>query len=130
MTEVICIDTPGTCDGRADPDNGVKFEAAVKAARALAEACGKGYRGAVWENIGWRHKAISPCGRIEVHYSRGYGKNPKPSYGISIHEPDGAGTSAAFGVMPSRSTPKAAIRDGVAQVRKYIKSLEALVEGL
>jgi hypothetical protein len=131
MAEVICIDTPATCDGRNSLENNAeKFEAAVQAASKLADDCGKGYRGKVWENLGWHYRAVSPCGRVEVYYSAGYGKKAKPSYSISIHEPGGNGTSAAFGHMPDRSTPKSAIDAGVAQVRRYINTLNDLVEGL
>jgi hypothetical protein len=128
MAEVICHDTPGTCDGKDQPDNLPKFEAAVAKASKLADMCGKGYRGLVWENVGWHYRAISACGRVEVHCSEH--KGIKTSYNAAIHEPGGHGYSAAFGRMPSRNTPKGAIVGAIAQVRKYARSIIALTEGL
>jgi hypothetical protein len=130
MAEVICTDTPATCDGRHNLKNNAEdFEKAVAGASVLADMCGKGYRGKVWENLGWHFKAVSPCGRVEV-YRNLHGSGGKASYNISIHEPDGNGTSAAFGRMPYRPSAKGAIVAGVAQVRKHIRSLESIVEGL
>ena len=47
-----------------------EYDAAVVAARRLAHRLGD-WKWDVWENLGWHHRAISPCGRIKVHPSTG-----------------------------------------------------------
>src|SRR5689334_14937362 len=51
------------------------FVLATKRAQALAKRLGKGWTTQVWENCAWHSCAISPCGRIKVHFPYGHIRN-------------------------------------------------------
>jgi hypothetical protein len=50
-----------------------QFRVATREADALCKTLDqttplKGWTPYVWENLGWHYKAVSPCGRIKVHF--------------------------------------------------------------
>lgn len=101
------------------------YRAARKLGKALAKTCGKGYTINVWENSGWHHSAISPCGRIKVHGGSGLFAKCH-IYTAFLGQPARAGGTWA----ESGRTPKAAIRKVVAVAKSELAKIGAVIHGL
>jgi len=97
-----------------------EYQRAVRAGAALAARLGKGWKPVVWENLGWHHQAVSPCGRLKVHPNHGKG------FTAFLGEADFPGGTWA----ESGATPKAAVRAVVCDARRDVASITSLVEGL
>lgn len=106
-----------------------EYQAAKRAAKALCDRIGKGWRPRVWENLGWHYSAISPCGRLKVHPStscRCHGKGTVTSYTAFLGEADSPG---GRWTGQSRS-PKRAVALAVEEGRRALDEVNSLVEGL
>ena len=96
-----------------------EYRRADGACAKLCAALGRGWTPHVWENLGWHHAAVSPCGRVKVHPAAG-GWNAFLS---------GAGQSGGLWVGHGR-TAKASVRDVVRIAKAEVARLAAMVAGL
>jgi len=85
----------------------------------LCAALGRGWTPHVWENLGWHHAAVSPCGRVKVH--------PASSGWMAFLS--GVGESGGLWVGSSR-TAKGSVRDVVRIAKGEVARLAAMVAGL
>jgi hypothetical protein len=130
MNDLICRDTPTNCDASRSKsfhliDEVTKFEQACKKALDLAKRLGNGWSAIVWENVGWHYDVRSPCKRITVT-ERTHGKSPT-YYSACLHPPGETGSRLRGS---TGSTPQAAIKAAIKEVRKEMKYWADLVEGL
>lgn len=97
------------------------FSKASKAAKALARNLGKGWRGRVWENLGWHYEVISPCKRMKVSPGVLHGY-----YHAFIGEPGSpGGTWSEYGL-----TARGAILNTLRVARLEVARLHGYVVGL
>ena len=96
-----------------------EYRRAGGACARLCAALGRGWTQHVWENLGWHHAAVSPCGRIKVHPS-GSGWNAFLS---------NAGQPGGLWVGRGR-TAKGSVRDVVRIAKADVARLAAMVAGL
>jgi hypothetical protein len=94
---------------------------AGKLARALARKMGRGWTTRIWENLGWHHEAISPCGclRIHSHHDRTE---------ITAILGDAAGSRIRW--MEHAGTPRAACAAVVARAARERSEIDDILMGL
>ncbi len=100
----------------------VEHDRAEEIAGTLSIRLGIGWRGEVWENLGWHTKAVSTCGRIKVH--------PPHVGGLLFTAYLGEAESAGGRWSASGVTPELAIKRVIAAARAEIRRTAALVKGL
>jgi hypothetical protein len=101
-----------------------EYQQAKERLDTLKLILGRGWRGEVWENLGWHYKAISSCGRIKVHASH---YNNKVTYSAFLGADDSAG--GTWVSEPFRD-PKKAVAQVIAMGKKTLSEMEALLAGL
>lgn len=103
------------------------YNQAKRKAQALARKLGRGWKGEVWENMGWYYKAVSKCGRIAVHEDVGgimHGDPPVSDCTAFLNKPhQGGGRWFARG-----SDPVSAVLRVVADMREDLASFKDLME--
>jgi hypothetical protein len=75
----------------------------------------------VWENLGWWYSAVSTCGRLEVIPS----KTDKGCHAYLRPAGGGGGRWCRYG-----KTPEQAVKNVIAEARREIDHLQAIIEGL
>lgn len=126
MNDLICRDTPSTCDASTGKDydlvTGVKlFEAACENGLKLAKSMGDGWSAIVWENCGWHYRIQSPCRRVNIYLS-----SLGDSFSAGINIPGETG-SIDWG---KGKTPQAAMKESVRLCKKRVAYYQSMVEGL
>ena len=98
------------------------YEAEKEQANAICKALGPGWRVRLWENLGWHHEAISPCGHVRVSRqtigARAFWARVGPAGDPSIEFDAHA------------STPGVAVRRAVRKARAEIARLQEMIQGL
>ena len=99
-----------------------EHDKAVENAAKLAKSLGPTWKPQVWENLGWHHCAVSPCGRLKVHPRLVKGSN---CCAYLDHEGDSGGLWVARATT-ARAAVRAVVKQAEDEARRILATFWAV----